>query len=210
MSRFRITRCLVAVIFLLAFLAGCQQQYQTRNTTSSYKFVDTTKASSNIRTEKKTTGTPVEQNNKCSIPVNSTEAPVKASVSKQKVAVKKKNYQVKIMTVTAYCPCATCCGWKINRYGNPVFNYGSKRGYRKKVGFTSTDTRADVGTIAADTRSIPYGTKLYVQGYGFGVVEDTGGALKGNHIDIFFNSHSQAMRWGVKSMKVAVWEPEKN
>ncbi|MCM8542990.1 MAG: 3D domain-containing protein [Lentisphaeraceae bacterium] len=209
MGRFRITIGLVSVILLLTFFAGCQQQYQTRNT-SSYKFVDTTKASSNIRTEKKTAGTQVEQNNKCSIPVNSIEAPVKASVEKQEVAVIKKNYQIKIMTVTAYCPCATCCGWKVNRYGNPVFNYGSKRGYRKKVGYTSKGTRADIGTIAADSRSIPYGTKLYVQGYGFGVVEDTGGALKGNHIDIFFNSHSQAMRWGVKSMKVAVWAPEKN
>lgn len=209
MGRFRITRSLVSVIFLLTFFAGCQQQYQTRNT-ASYKFVDTTKSSSDVRAEKKTTGTQAEHNNKCSIPVNSIEAPVKASVKKQEVAVKKKDYQVKIMTVTAYCPCATCCGWKINRYGNPVFNYGSKRGYRKKVGYTSKGTRADVGTIAADPRSVPYGTKLFVQGYGFGVVEDTGGALKGNHIDIFFNSHSQAMRWGVKSMKVAVWKPEIN
>ena len=208
MSRFRITRWLVSVIFAGVLLSGCQQQYQTRNY-SSYKFVDTTRSASNIKTEKKTAGAPVEQNNKCSIPANSTEAPVKASVQKQKVAVKKKNYQIKIMTVTAYCPCATCCGWKLNRYGRPVFNYGSKRGYRKKVGYTSTGTHADIGTIAADTRSIPYGTKLYVQGYGFGVVEDTGGALKGNHIDIFFHSHAEAMRWGVKSMKVAVWEPEK-
>ena len=58
-------------------------------------------------------------------------------------------------------------------------NTGKKRGYRKRVGYTSTGSKADVGTIAADPRSIPYGTKLYIQGYGFGVVEDTGGALKG-------------------------------
>ena len=208
MSRFRITRWMVFTILAAVLLAGCQQQYQPRNV-SSYKFVDTTRASSKIKTDPKIQDTPVEQNNKCSIPVKKPEAPVRVS-AKKKVIVKKRNYQVKIMTVTAYCPCATCCGWKLNRYGNPVFNYGSKRGYRKKVGYTSTGTKADVGTIAADPRSIPYGTKLYIQGYGFGVVEDTGGALKGNHIDIFFHSHAQAMRWGVKSLKVAVWEPKAN
>ena len=208
MSRFRITRWMVLAIFAGVLFYGCQQQYQTRNF-SSYKFVDTTRSAANIKTEKKITGTSVEQNNKCSIPVQKPEAPKRVSALKT-VTVKKKDYQVKIMTVTAYCPCATCCGWKLNRYGNPVFNYGSKRGYRKRVGYTSTGTQADVGTIAADTRSIPYGTKLYIQGYGFGVVEDTGGALKGNHIDIFFHSHAQAMRWGVKSLKVAVWKPEAN
>ena len=207
MSRIRITSWLVSVTIVLAFLAGCQQQYQPRNT-SSYKFVDTTKSSSDIRTEKKIVVTQVEQNDKCSLPVNKV-AEVQKPVAKAEPTVNK-NYNVKIMTVTAYCPCATCCGWKTNRYGRPVFNYGSKRGYRKKVGYTSTGTAADIGTIAADTRYVPYGTKLYVQGYGFGIVEDTGGALKGNHIDIFFHSHSEAMRWGVKSMKVAVWHPENN
>lgn len=208
MSRFRITRWMVLAIFTGLLFSGCQQQYQTRNF-SSYKFVDTTRSASNIKTDNKISGESAEQNNKCSIPVKKSEAPVRVSAEKQ-VAVKDKDYQVKIMTVTAYCPCATCCGWKLNRYGNPVFNYGSKRGYRKKVGYTSTGTQADVGTIAADVRSIPYGTRLYIQGYGFGVVEDTGGALKGNHIDIFFHSHAQAMRWGVKSLKVAVWQPETN
>lgn len=208
MSRIRITLWLIPVITLMAILVGCQQQYQSRNT-SSYKFVDTTKSASNIRTEKKIVATPVGQNNDCSIPVKKAATPVKAAVTEARPTVNK-NYEVKIMTVTAYCPCATCCGWRTNRYGKPVYNYGSKRGYRKKVGYTSTGTVADIGTIAADTRYVPYGTKLYVQGYGFGVVEDTGGAIKGNHIDIFFHSHSEAMRWGVKSMKVAVWQPERN
>ena len=207
MSRIRITRWLVSVTIALTFLAGCQQQYQTRNN-SSYKFVDTTKSSSDIRTENKIVVAQVEQNDKCSLPVNKIAESPKPAVKEEPTI--NKNYNVKIMTVTAYCPCATCCGWKTNRYGRPVFNYGSKRGYRKKVGYTSTGTPADIGTIAADTRYVPYGTKLYVQGYGFGIVEDTGGALKGNHIDIFFHSHSEAMRWGVKSMKVAVWHPENN
>lgn len=57
---------------------------------------------------------------------------------------------------------------------------------------------------------MPYGTKLYVQEYGFGVVGDTGGGLKGNHIDIFFHSHAEALRWGVRNIKVAVWQPQEN
>ncbi|MBM9615996.1 3D domain-containing protein [Desulfobulbus rhabdoformis] len=53
------------------------------------------------------------------------------------------------------------------------------------------------GTIAADTKYYPFGTRMYVEGYGWGRVEDRGGAIKGpNRIDLFFDSHQEALGWG--------------
>ena len=60
------------------------------------------------------------------------------------------------------------------------------------------------GTCAVDRRLIPMGTVLYVQGYGYAVAADTGSAISGNRIDLFFNSYGDACRWGRQSVKVYV------
>ena len=52
--------------------------------------------------------------------------------------------------------------------------------------------------IAVDPSVIPLGTKVYVEGYGYAVAADTGGAIKGNKIDVFFASKAEAYRWGEK------------
>lgn len=59
-------------------------------------------------------------------------------------------------------------------------------------------------TIAVDKSVIPYGTKLFVQGYGFAIAADTGTAIKGNKIDVYFNTYDQACDWGAKYVKVYV------
>jgi uncharacterized protein YabE (DUF348 family)/3D (Asp-Asp-Asp) domain-containing protein len=59
-------------------------------------------------------------------------------------------------------------------------------------------------TIAVDPKVIPMGTKLYVDGYGFAIAADTGSAIKGNKIDVFFNSYKEACNWGVKYVDVYV------
>jgi len=64
------------------------------------------------------------------------------------------------------------------------------------------------GTIAADTKYYPFGTRMYVPGYGWGVVEDRGGAIKGpDRIDLFFDSHSDALRWGRRKVNVQIEYP---
>ncbi len=204
MSRTYVTCCLVSVILLLTCLSGCQQQYQKEKTFRSYKFVDTASTKVEVEVSKiedLPVAAPVEVS---SVKAKSVKVDERTDRIKQVLSEKRIEY----MTITGYCPCAKCCGWKLNRYGNPVYNYGSGRGKRKRVGYTSTGTKAEVGTIAADVRSVPYGTRIYVPGYGFGEVKDTGGALKGNHIDLYFNSHREAVKWGVKYLKVAVWSPE--
>ena len=61
------------------------------------------------------------------------------------------------------------------------------------------------GTIAADTKYYSFGTKMHVPGYGWGIVEDRGGAIKGpNRLDLFYNSHRRANIWGRQHVKVKI------
>ncbi len=64
------------------------------------------------------------------------------------------------------------------------------------------------GTIAADTRYYPFGTRMYVPGYGWGLVEDLGGGIKGkDRIDLFFDSHQDALYWGRRKVAVQIYFP---
>lgn len=75
-------------------------------------------------------------------------------------------------------------------------------------GVTSTgvDLKSNPGAkiIAVDPNVIPMGSKVYVEGYGYAVAADKGGAIKGNRIDVFFSSKNDAYRWGVKRVKIRV------
>lgn len=99
----------------------------------------------------------------------------------------KKNDNLKNMgtyKITAYCSCASCCG--------------------KSDGITASGTKAKQGrTIAADTSVLPFGTKVVIDGRTY-TVEDRGGAIAGKRIDVYFNSHKEAIKWGVKYLKVYV------
>ncbi|MBQ2753050.1 MAG: G5 domain-containing protein [Firmicutes bacterium] len=74
------------------------------------------------------------------------------------------------------------------------------------TGITASGKVADFGMIAADTRVLPFGTKIYVPGYGIGVVEDRGGAIKGNRLDLCYMSLTEAFKWGVRDMIVYILE----
>lgn len=76
-------------------------------------------------------------------------------------------------------------------------------------GITATGTVArrnsgSYSSVAVDPRVIPLGTKLYIEGYGYAIAEDTGGAIKGNRVDLFFDSASEADNWGVRWINVYV------
>ncbi len=86
--------------------------------------------------------------------------------------------------LTGYCACEYCCG--------------------KTDGITSTGVKAKAGrTIAVDPRVIPYGSTVIINGKEY-VAEDCGGAIKNKKIDIFFNTHEEALEWGVKYAEVYV------
>lgn len=85
--------------------------------------------------------------------------------------------------LTAYCPCAICCG-KCDR-------------------ITASGTIATQGrTIAVDPNVIPYGTKVHIEGLGAYVAEDCGSSIQGKRIDIFFDSHEEALEFGVQERRV--------
>jgi len=61
------------------------------------------------------------------------------------------------------------------------------------------------GTLAADTRYYGFGTRMYIPGYGRGVVEDRGGAIKGpDRLDVYFDSQGDALRWGRRQLPVEI------
>ena len=62
------------------------------------------------------------------------------------------------------------------------------------------------GVIAVDPNVIPMGTRVFIPGYGEAVAEDTGGAIKGNHIDIAFDTHKEALTFGRKNLEVYIME----
>ena len=111
------------------------------------------------------------------------------------------------MTVTAYCNCGKCCSWHRNWYGRPVYDKGPNKGKKKVIGQTASGRRAGWGTAAVDTRYYPFGTIFYIPDYGYARAEDTGGAIKGDHIDLWFPGHLRAKAWGSKRLAVKVWYP---
>lgn len=113
--------------------------------------------------------------------------------------------RVLALETTGYCSCGRCCGWKRNWLFQPVYASGPLRGRPKPVGITASGVRAKAGTIAADTSLFPFGTVMYVPGYGYGRVEDRGGDIRGRHIDLHFRSHADAMAWGHARKNVKVW-----
>lgn len=98
--------------------------------------------------------------------------------------------------VTAYCSCVRCCSvWAKNR---PVDENG------KEIVYTASGERAEAGkTIAVDTSVIPFGTEVKI-GDVIYTAQDTGSAVKGNVIDIYFDSHEDAVKHGVKHLEVEV------
>ncbi len=71
---------------------------------------------------------------------------------------------------------------------------------------TATGTWPSRGTIAVDPEVIPLGSKLYVEGYGEGIAEDTGGAIKGEIIDLYMESEAECWDWGRRQVEVRIIE----
>lgn len=94
-------------------------------------------------------------------------------------------YRLETYIVTAYCSCKKCCG--------------------KTDGITASGVKAVEGvTIAADTSRLPFGTQVEIDGTVY-TVQDRGGAIKGNKIDIYFSSHEKALAYGCQTKKVKIF-----
>lgn len=71
-------------------------------------------------------------------------------------------------------------------------------------GVTATGMKVRHGVVAVDPNVIPLGTKLYIEGYGEAVAADTGGAIKGNKVDLFYHDVTDALNFGRRNVKVYV------
>ena len=76
--------------------------------------------------------------------------------------------------------------------------------YSNPGGTTATGASAGYGDVAVDPSIIPLGTRLYIPGYGYGIANDTGGAIQGYRIDLCFNSTAQAYAFGRQVVKVYI------
>lgn len=93
-------------------------------------------------------------------------------------------YMLLNVVATAYCPCSECSG-----------QYGRQ---------TATGVTAAAGrTIAVDPSVIPYGTHVIINGFEY-VAEDCGAAIKGNHIDIYYETHEEAEAFGRQQLQIKV------
>ncbi|MCL2415424.1 MAG: G5 domain-containing protein [Defluviitaleaceae bacterium] len=82
---------------------------------------------------------------------------------------------------------------------------GTRPGDRNH-GITASGLRAAVGVVAVDTNVIPFHTRLYIEGYGFAVAGDRGGAIRGNKVDLFMDSLADARRFGRRNVRVWILE----
>ena len=112
------------------------------------------------------------------------EKVVNNTTSRGDVESRKDNSGYIKFTATAYCGCAKCCG--------------------KSTGKTASGTTATAGRTVAMSSSYSFGTKIEIQGMGTYIVEDRGGDIKGNRIDIFFSNHQKALDFGRKTVYLKV------
>ncbi len=97
------------------------------------------------------------------------------------------------MLVTAYSPDAASCGEFADGQTATLHGVNTNAGQ----------------LVAADTRVLPFGSMLTIEGYASDEVVpvlDRGGAIKGNRLDLLFPTHEQALAWGVQRVEVVVWE----
>ncbi|MBQ5696118.1 MAG: 3D domain-containing protein [Clostridium sp.] len=74
------------------------------------------------------------------------------------------------------------------------------------TGTTPIRNEEGLSTIAVDPSVIPLGSKVYIPGYGEAIASDTGSAIKGNKIDLFFNSKDECAKWGRQNVTLYILE----
>lgn len=113
---------------------------------------------------------------------------------------------------------ASSKSYKDNKNGTLTDDKGNVVPYKSKINgtasaytapagkCTSTGRRAEVGVVAVDPKVIPYGTKLYIPGYGYAIAGDTGPyMLNGSRlVDLFFGTESECFNYGVRNVNVYI------
>ncbi|MBS7346003.1 MAG: LysM peptidoglycan-binding domain-containing protein [Caryophanon sp.] len=129
----------------------------------------------------------VVKNGSVRAPIESSKRKAQAAASQQQSSQQTSRSVAQTMTVEATAYTAYCTGCS-------------------GVTANGTDLRANPGAkvIAVDPRVIPLGTRVWVEGYGEAIAADTGGAIKGNRIDVFIPSQDGAMNWGRRTVTLKI------
>jgi len=94
------------------------------------------------------------------------------------------------MEVTAYCKCESCCG-------------------NQSPGITASGYTIRQGDkLVAAPQTFKFGTQIFIPGYGLASVRDRGGAIQGSRLDVYFDSHKEALKWGRQNVLVTVFQGE--
>lgn len=99
--------------------------------------------------------------------------------------IEEPEYEWITIKATAYCPCSKCCG--------------------KSDGITASGVAATSGHTIAAPKTYPFGTQMEINGIVY-TVEDRGGAIQGNKIDIFFDTHWEAQQFGVQTLDAKLYK----
>ena len=134
-------------------------------------------------------------------PIESLSSEIEFSVIVQEIPETTRGPKIEYVSlgefrITAYCSCKKCCDkWADSRpldeNGNPIV-YGA-----------SGEVLIPEYSVAVDPTVIPYGTKLYFNGNEY-IAHDCGRAIKGNEIDLYFDSHEDALEWGVQYYEIFI------
>jgi len=119
------------------------------------------------------------------VPGNEIRKEIKEEITAREAANNASRHEerktVQIFEATAYCSCVKCCG--------------------KSDGITASGVKVHPGTLAVDPKVIPFGTKVYIEGMGWFIAEDTGN-FSGKRIDIYMETHEEALQFGRRKVKV--------
>jgi 3D (Asp-Asp-Asp) domain-containing protein len=186
MNRNKINITSIIIIVFIAFVIGtiigmCMQPVQAAETTTvvtteSTSVVETT---TEATTEEATTECTTESTTVYIAPSTTRGTTTEIPLTTIKFEDIPEYEELGTYKLTAYCSCSSCCG--------------------KSDGITASGTKAQAGRTVATSSSIPFGTELYINGNTY-VVEDRG--VGEGVVDIYFDSHSDAMNFGVKYAKV--------
>jgi len=183
---------LVAIVGVPSYIVGTSYaNANSRMTLLSTTVIETNTVSQPTSNEPGMKAQPdqARPNSRTYDPFVNSEGAVKRNMRRLETSGHSGEWQTIQMRVTAYCPCRKCCG----RYSDGITACGYK-------------IRPGDSFVAAD-KKYPFGTEMIIAGYKNGEpvkVLDRGGVIRGNRLDVFFDSHEDALKWGVRKLDVKV------
>ena len=189
-TKLKFALCVVNLLINVTVIGGCIYETKQQEKATIHRFDETKQQINETKQQEKeqlVVQKELLQNN-----MNTVETETDKEVDKQV----DKPVGLGNFKLTAYCKCSICCGkWAYDRpldeNGNEIV-YGAI-GEKLKEGYS----------IAVDPSVIPYGTEVIINGKVY-KAQDCGGAIKGNRIDLYMDSHTDALEFGVQYAEVFV------